>query len=144
MSVRYSACHFAEVMPESLIAKYIGAEREHYYRCSFCGEVCELVPMEHTLEHDLELTLRRWKDGDCTLDEMFDRVNKELFRSWNEAFKTAASTLQSKGKTKYKLNMNRLDWEEVETEVNDLASKDGKADTDLSNPPKITEVNHEP
>lgn len=112
MVLRFSTCHFAEVMDEWIIAKHIGAERQQVLRCSFCGKMCELVPMEHKLEQDLELTLRRWKDGDCTLDEMFNRVNKELFRSWDEVFETAAATLQAKGKPRYTHDLASLSWNE--------------------------------
>ena len=104
MVARYSDCHFAEVMPNSY------AVNDHGARCSFCGEPCELVDMPLALGHDLELTLRRWKDGDCTLDDMFDRVNKELERSWLQAFRAAAKTLQGNKLPKYELLPGNFDW----------------------------------
>jgi hypothetical protein len=91
--------------------------------CSWCGEECELVPMAHTLQHDLELTLRRWKDGDCTLDDMFARVNKELERSWLEAFGAAALTLRT-GTPKFVRKPGVIDWQEADDPVTDLAAPD--------------------
>lgn len=113
MSTRYSTCHFAEVMFGWKQAKHLGGERKETIRCSWCGKVCDLVPPEKTLMHDLELTLRRWKDGDCTLDDMFNRVDSELYRSWYEAFGTAANTLQAKSKAKYSREIYSDTWEAV-------------------------------
>jgi hypothetical protein len=95
-------------------------------RCSYCGEKCSIVPQPHTLQHDLELTLRRWKDGDCTLDDMFARVNKELERSWLEAFGAAALTLQT-GTPKFVRNPGMIDWQEADDKGNDLAKSDPEA-----------------
>lgn len=110
MITRYSNCHFAEVMKSRFIAKHIGAEPQEAIRCSFCGEACELVPQPLTLEHDLELTLRRWKDGDCTLDDMFNRVNTLLERSYRGAFDTAKETLQAGGTPQYTLELMTMEW----------------------------------
>lgn len=93
----YSNCHFAEIMYDEFNA------------CSYCGESCHPIPMAHTLTHDIELTLRRWKDGDCTLDEMFDRVNKEFERTWQEIFEVAKEQLQT-GKPKYEYRIDQMDW----------------------------------
>ena len=105
MVTRFSTCHFAEVM-QDMYGAVVSP------RCSFCGKKCDLVPMPHLLDYDLELTLRRWKDGDCSLDDMFNRVNTELERSWLEAFQAAAEILQGDGDAKYIRKPGVADWEE--------------------------------
>lgn len=104
MIIRYSTCHFAPTMEEVLHDLVMGE------RCSFCGEPCHLVPMPFTVRHDIELTLRRWKDGDCTLDDMFDRLNKEFHRAWNEVFEIAQGRLQGKKKPKFEWEPKTMSW----------------------------------
>lgn len=104
MITRYSTCHFAPTMEVESNNMIVGE------RCSFCGEDCHLVPMPFTVQHDIELTLRRWKDGDCSLDDMFDRLNKEYRRAWNEVFEIAQARLQGKKKPKYEWDIAILGW----------------------------------
>lgn len=110
---RYSDCHFAEVMFDGLGIVVADAEST---KCSFCGEPCQLIPMALNMEHDLELTLRRWKDGDCTLGDMFNRVNTELERSYLQAFGAAAKTLRGNERPMYKLDRGTIEWKKVEQE----------------------------
>ena len=106
MITRYSICHFAIVM--KIEGDYTGILRIE--KCSFCGKECYLVPMPFIVHHDVELTLRRWKDGDCTLDEMFDRLNTEYRRAWNEVFEVAQRQLQENKESKFVYYPEQMTW----------------------------------
>lgn len=111
MTDRYSTCHYAKVMFSEITVKTMPPKHEEVSRCSWCGEPCDLVISSSMLGHDLELTLRRWKDGDCSLDDMFGRVNTELNRSWLRAFEPAAKTLQAGSEPKYIERPDYMDWQ---------------------------------
>ena len=95
----YSDCHFASLTEKDL--------------CSFCGDDADVLRGALTLEHDLELTLRRWKDGDCDLDSMFGRINTELQRSYDVAFHQAQERLQAEGTQVYQFDPSKLEWNRV-------------------------------
>lgn len=123
MVTRYSQCHFAEVMNNRAYTKTMTPQYIEVTTCSWCGKKCELVPMPFTLREDIELTLRRWKDGDCSLDDMFDRLNKEYRRAWNEVFEIAEKRLR-RGKPKYVRPDYSMVWVKAEDAGNDLAAAD--------------------
>lgn len=100
----YSDCHFAETMSGYITIKSIGARREEIVRCSFCGNRCGMIEGPLALNADVELTIRRWSDGDCSLDDMFLRINKELSRSWGIAAQAARTALQAGGEPEFSMN----------------------------------------
>ena len=114
-TLNLSKCHFAEVMEETIMGKHLGAKPEYLYRCSYCGNKCSYLVNISTVGLDLELTLRRWKDGDCSLDDMFDRLRKELDRVYSSVVDQMRLYLQ-KGSPKYKYELNTVRW----VKVNDL------------------------
>lgn len=108
-----SDCHLADVMERDddfIQPKYLGARREYIQRCSFCGEVCKPLSVTFGVGHDVELTLRRWKDGDCTLDGMLDRLRTEFQRAAMSIVEPLRERLQDGGEPKFELDVNRIQW----------------------------------
>lgn len=63
-----SICCFAELAADD--------SNELPLRCSWCGKTTVPLSPVINIGYDVELTLRRWKDDDCTSEEMLERLTK--------------------------------------------------------------------
>jgi hypothetical protein len=112
MTTRYSACHFAEITDKPNL------------RCSHCGEICVPIPMPPTVGYDVELTLRRWKDGDCESNLMLNRLIEEYCRVWDSVFSLARDALRRNEKPVYVRKFGDVEWHRADDAVSDLEPSD--------------------
>lgn len=102
----YSDCHLSPVMYSE-----DWSESSFMGECSFCGRGCRQIAFPDNVNHDIELTLRRWKDGDCSLDDMFGRLKTEYKRIWGSVAEPAREKLCKGQNPMYAWNPAIMDWE---------------------------------
>lgn len=118
----YSDCHLYETMPEDDI------NSSFMVRCSFCGKGCKMVRLPDNIGYDVELTIRRWADGDCSVDDMFERIKTEYRRIWNDLSGNVKPHLTNGGRPQYEYNYDKLAWERTES-IDSEATTSGSAKT---------------
>lgn len=104
---QYSACHLALVMDDPEDPSSPGVKRP---MCSFCGKKWPKMLEEPMMRHDVELTFRRWKEGDCTSQQAFDRLQIELMRVFDQTLDLVTPQLQGDEEPLYKYSFERLEW----------------------------------
>jgi hypothetical protein len=125
MVTRYSQCHFAEVFEDTRLNE--GKPLYKVFRCSWCGkENPELVPMSSVTTSEIEVVLRRWKDGDTDFNAVVEKLDAWLEGSWLTAFKAAQSSLQQ-GTAKYIRPGYSYYFVKADDAGNDLELKDPEA-----------------
>lgn len=99
-----SKCHLAEVM---------NSEPSSYFAdCSFCGKRCETIVKPSGVGYDVELTLRRWKENDCSTKEMLERLSTEYERIFNSVAIPTKAVLTRNKAPKFIYSPSRLDFVE--------------------------------
>lgn len=90
-----SQCHLASVMES--------------HQCSFCGEQC-LTWCYPEVGYDVELTVRRWADNDCTTEEMMTRLRDELHKVSRSLIDVVKPYLEGDEKPKFKYKPEKMEW----------------------------------
>jgi hypothetical protein len=96
-----SVCHLAEIMSDGI--------EKHDGKCSFCGKESESV-LDFVGEYVFELTVRRYKDGDVSYDEVSQAFQSAIKESRDKVIEPLQKRLQRQSKPKYKYIVDRMRW----------------------------------
>lgn len=97
-----SVCHLADIMDDF--------DEKHQGKCSFCGKDAE--PISNFVgEYVFELTVRRYKDGDVTYEEVSDAFNSAIREARSKIIEPLQKRLQRQSKPKYKWVVDQMRWE---------------------------------
>lgn len=102
MAKLVSKCHLADVMNSGSFSFFAD--------CSFCGKRCETIEMPSGVGYDVELTLRRWKENDCSTKEMLERLSTEYERIFNSVAIPTKAVLTRNKEPKFIYSPNMLDF----------------------------------
>lgn len=106
MISRYSDCHLAEIMDDP--EDFGGAKRP---MCSFCGKKWPEIVQERGVDGNLELALRRWKDGDMPTKDLIAYIQNEFDLDFWNITKHIRKQLQKRKKPMYTYSVDRMKWE---------------------------------
>lgn len=104
-NIGFSDCHLAEVMDDPDDPSSEGMKRP---MCSFCGKKwCEIIS-EPSVSSYIELSIRRWGDGDLPFRELIKVIQDEYKTNFWNATHHTRKQLQKGKKPKYTYSIDSL------------------------------------
>lgn len=108
INYQYSDCHLAEIMEDPEDVSSPGMRRP---MCSFCGKKWpEIIKAPQVLTEDIELRLRRWKEGDMSTRDLTNFLVSVQEAIWRRVADRVRPHLQGKKKPLYTLDALSMSW----------------------------------